>query len=412
MKKIILLISLLGIIIIIGSVSVAINSWRSAPYSTEPIHKEILLPKIITATTSPALPTTETLLPSRLWMLVAEDVVKKNNLPPPSAARVYAYTATAYADTLEASHDPEFANAATKSILLHLYPLISLDTSIQELFGNKFSSTAYSYLYTDTSTSSLSVPTSTLLFLDSDHQLALQKLTSLFQHTLTDGFSAPFTDTVPATKWRVANLVTPNAGKWQRWILDPKVDFSTPLPPASGSKTYKDEIEKLKNSTAQRTLEQENMIRTWLTSSSTQSGVWQDILWQYFSHTASTDMETDLKYAHEQKLLAQGLADTYSSVWQIKYTYWRARPVMVIPKFTSFIPTPNSPTYVSEDAAVAHTAALLINTWFPEHQTELIHTSEIIRDSSVWSGVAFELDSREGFNLGEKVAVELLKSVN
>jgi hypothetical protein len=413
MKKLLPLGILLLVIFIFGSISIYQHLSSSAPLP-QPVSKEILTPKIIITTTSTSASSSGQIVPSRQWMTIAEHIVVIKKLPPPTAARLYAYTATVYYEVLSLTHDQEFANAATKSLLMHMYPDTPIDQEVIRTFKNNFNPTAYQYLYA-TQTPTLNIPTSTLNFLDPSHRTALEWLEKLFLRERSDGFYKPEKTRIPSGEnWKnLSPLVTPEAGTWQRWIISSTTNFSTPSPPASGSKPYQDEVQKLLTLTAGRTSEQEELIQKWLTSDDTvtASGLWQDTLWQAAKPLSSSTINEaiDLTYASKQKILAQGLADTYNIVWQIKFTYWRARPTMITSHLATFIPTPHSPSYLSEDVAVARTAAELLRTWFPDQQEFFLRNATQIREAVILAGINFELDSKEGFVLGQKIGEEMVK---
>ena len=411
MKKISFLFFLLAIISVIGFSTLAINRWRTAQYTPKRISTEILTPRL-TPTTPPSSTTYKNTeqhtLPSRSWLSVAETLVKDKKISPPEAARLYAYVSTVYYEILRTTQDQELANAATKSIMLRMYPANTIDTYIEKVFGEYFNPNAYQYLYTNPTSPSLNLTTSTLSFLPSANRNALEWLEKIFIRERTDGFYNSSTVRIPNNSWRpLEPLQTPHAGSWQRWLMASTTDFAVPSPPASGSAAYQEESKKLASTTNNRTSEQEQAIQLWLGEKNqiTLSGQWQDILWEAFQKTKlDADQSPDLTFAHRQKILAQSLADTYSIVWQIKFTYWRASPAMTIPNLKILAPT-HSPSYVSEDAAVAATAQIILSTWYPERAHEFEKHAVTIRDATIQSGKQFELDANAGFALGKKIGV-------
>lgn len=398
----------------IGYGSMLMNSWRANHYTAQPVRPEILTPKI-----TPPSPTSTSasveLLPSRTWLRIAEQIVKNQKLHPTEAARLYAYIATTYYETLRLTQDQEFANAATKSLLQRMYPPTASDALISKMWGENFNPTAYQYLYTNPASSTVSIPENTLRILSPTQRSAVEWLQKMIERERTDGFYSSQKEPVPKIGgWNATILVTPHAGDWQRWIIPGTMNFKTPLPPTSGSPAYREQIEKLKTVTAARTSEQQIHIQTWSGTQGTitVTGIWQEVLWELFQKTASnTDGTADLGYAYQQKILAQGLADVLSENWKIKHTYWRARPFMIIPGFSSFSPTPHSPSYPGEHAGVAAAASRLLKHWYPQEQTELLEKARIARDSTVWSGTQFMIDTQAGFELGEKMGAEIINMI-
>jgi hypothetical protein len=138
-------------------------------------------------------------------------------------------------------------------------------------------------------------------------------------------------------------------------------------------------------------------------------------LWELFQKQTKTEGSSnnlDLKYAYMQKVLAQGLADSFMESWDTKFTYWTMRPNMAISDLETFVPNPRSPSYVSEHATVSRTAAEIIGTFFPQEKDALVKTTvEEARNTRLWSGTEFNIDSQEGFKLGEQIGKEVVKHI-
>src|SRR5262245_40455899 len=68
-------------------------------------------------------------LPSRLWMEYTEDIVRVTKPPPTESARLYAYVATAYAETLRATGSSVEASTVTRNVLNVLVPTYEATTT-------------------------------------------------------------------------------------------------------------------------------------------------------------------------------------------------------------------------------------------------------------------------------------------
>jgi plasmid maintenance system antidote protein VapI len=344
-------------------------------------------------------------------MVIAGEVVKNQKISAPEAARLYAYIATTYYEMLRMTNDQDLTNAAAKSMLLRMYPKSNIDNYIKKIFNTHFNANAYQYLYTNPTSSSLNLTTSTLSFLPPANHNAFEWLEKIFTRERTDGFYASTSIHTPNNAWKnMLPLETPHAGSWEHWIVPSSVNFEIPTPPATGSATYRDETKKIIALTNGRTAEHIQIVQLWFGEKNqiTLNGQWQDILWETKQKNSSeTDPKADLMYAYKQMLLAQALADTHSIVWKIKYTYWRPTPLMVVPDLKILVATPHSPSYVSEDAATTAVAQKLLSIWFPEHSTDFEKKAKTLLDTTVWSGKCFELDTKAGFALGEKIGVNV-----
>jgi hypothetical protein len=187
-------------------------------------------------------------------------------------------------------------------------------------------------------------------------------------------------------------------------------------PPLFKSPEYKEQIEKLRAIVAQHipTQQTSTILLTTGPGTKTLAGFWQDELWEAYKTTSSTSssLHTDLEFAFMQKILAEALADTLIECWHIKFTYWTARPDMVIEDLKPVLPTPSSPSYVSDQAATSRAAAEILGAFFPTQKNEFVSEAELIKDATVWEGFNFTIDAEEGFKLGEQLGKEVVNHLN
>ena len=155
---------------------------------------------------------------SRQWLEYAESIIRhETKTPPPAAARFYAYVATAYSDTLSATHDQIQASQVTADIIDVLYPVYSHDTSQarRRIAPKSAESSNYG-----------------------------QAASGVFEHLLErskhDGFQLTGGTKPPGTTkayWLPNPYppVTPRAGEWQTWLVGDIAKFSVAPPPVFGS---------------------------------------------------------------------------------------------------------------------------------------------------------------------------------
>jgi hypothetical protein len=129
MKKVLLVILMIIVIVLIGVLALQIIALKYNP--SIPVNKDLtLVPKSFTSSTtstgSEVQKNPQTLqLTSRLALEQIQSFVKEKKLTSTEAARLYAYAATAYFETLQNSKDTLLALEAAKTITQYMYPSAS-----------------------------------------------------------------------------------------------------------------------------------------------------------------------------------------------------------------------------------------------------------------------------------------------
>ncbi len=332
-------------------------------------------------------------VPSRQVIEYIESIVKDVKPTPPEAARVYAYVASSYSLTLEKS-DQSNALLASQKMINDLYPdrLLQTHQAIQKIYSAS----------NIKETAQLSDP-------------AKQALTRLEERTKTDGFSLQWDGEIPtgSGKWYVENNkqpLAPMAGQWKRWVVSG--NFAVPIPPQYGSAADTQELGIVQAAVQGRTAAEVDKINFWggIPGTETPAGIWQN----QFYKTAKDELPFDLKkrdaiYANTQTVLAQTLADAFMECWKIKYTYWTARPSMRIPNLDKAMPNPAFPSYLSGHSTVSKAAAEVLAIMVPDKAAIWRQMAIDARDSRLVAGIHFQIDNTEGFNLGDKIASQVIQ---
>jgi len=410
MKKIVLIILMLVIIALVALLGLQLITLKYN--SSSKVNKDIILiPKNFTTSTLSTTSTQDQInfenFSSRIIFENAEQFVKTKKLSSIEAARLYAYISTAYSDTIELTKNEEMAKKAVQEIMDQMYP------------KNNTTSTSSSNSLTPPL-----IPTTTTIDTTSSTSLAQEPLISidwlkeLRDREKSDGFyNQTWNGKIPkgAGYWKSDQTpLFPFAGQWKEWLLASTSTPASTTPPKFGSTEYEKEINLVIKAVSERTPEQEKLILEWAggSGSETLSGIWQNKLWESFKKNAPKNVEqTQLnrQYAYMQKVLAQSLADAYTETWKIKYTYWTARPQMVIPDLEPFIIAPRTPSFPSEHAVVSKVAAEILNNFFPKEN--FLPDVTIAQNTRVWSGVEFTSDGEAGLKLGEIISKNILERI-
>ena len=329
--------------------------------------------------------------PSRTWMRYAKSVVQDHEYSPLHAARIYAYVASVYSDVYEATNDKRQAMRAPWYIITHLHPYTKGDATfllgaIQGNFEVTLSPEAFAIV--DAYKKRWDEKEM------HDHRsVVIPKGKNLWVPMVEKGASIQPLD--------------PYGGEWPRWIIINDT-FDMPAPPVVGSARDKEEIQIVKDSLTQRE-EWRKRIFVWWGGKGTGTPSWQ---WQDIMYEIAAGTMDDKTYARYQKEFAQALADTFIICWDMKYTYWTARPWMRISGFKPIEETPPFPGYPSGHSVVSASAAVILSSWFPEHAADFIAMAEESRDTRLYAGIHFEIDNTEGFALGKRIGERLLEKID
>ncbi len=212
--------------------------------------------------------------------------------------------------------------------------------------------------------------------------------------------------------------------------------FRPPAPPALTSAEYTaafDEVKSLgaANSTT-RTAEQSQIARFWYGAAGTftAGGYWDQIAQGVARQRGNSLVQNARLFA----LLNMAQADATFAVWDAKYTYNFWRPVTAIraadtdgnpatasdPAWTSFLVTPNHPSYNSGHSGVSGAAAAVLTAFFGTDAipfsfssdglpgvtrsfTSFSATAQECSDSRVYAGIHWRFDVAAGQRLGNEV---------
>ena len=199
-----------------------------------------------------------------------------------------------------------------------------------------------------------------------------------------------------AAATRLYAQTEPNAGSWKTWFISSGKDYRLPAP-ASRKEEITQVIEKQKlldatelqkiqywNAGAPGYRWQEMMNKIWMTDTS------------YYGILANT-------------LLNVCLYDATIAAWDTKYAYKQPRPFAADKRVKLLIPDPASPAYPCEHSVAAGVAVTIFSRFYPALADSVNRMAQQLMESRIAAGVAFPADTREGFALGKKIALEELE---
>lgn len=186
----------------------------------------------------------------------------------------------------------------------------------------------------------------------------------------------------------------PTAMTWHTWVLADPADVLPPPPP--GPAETADELAALVAWEASRTPMVLANIDEWNLGT---CRAWNALARQLVVSRGTPPPRAARAYA----LLAVAMHDSMVASFHAKYTYLRARPSAHVGAPTVFGVEPDSPSYVSERAAMSAAAAEVLGYLFPLDTATIAALLATALDSETFAGIHFPSDVTAGQNLGAAV---------
>jgi hypothetical protein len=182
------------------------------------------------------------------------------------------------------------------------------------------------------------------------------------------------------------NQIEPNAGTWKTWAITSGKDFRVPPPPDAA--TTADELAQLRILLAKDAPEDVEKIRYWDAGS-------PGYRWIGFVNNRFAAGEISIPFPIRiNAYLGMAIYDATIAAWESKYFYNRVPPGALDPALPTVLPTPKSPSYPSEHAAVAGAAAAVLAYFLPQEAVPLQAMAEEAANSRVRAGVQFPSDTK------------------
>jgi membrane-associated phospholipid phosphatase len=200
--------------------------------------------------------------------------------------------------------------------------------------------------------------------------------------------------------------VEPLAGTWKTWATDVKAVRPGP-PPAYGSPQFVAEAQEVLNIKNNLTAEQKRIADYWAGGAGTPlpPGIWNQILLD----TVRDQRLSTPRIARDFAILNAAQSDAGEAAWDSKYTYWSARPINAIrdlgldPAFTSYLPTPVFPSYISGHSTYSAAAAEVLSYLFPDKASDFKAKAQEAGISRLYGGIHYKADNEVGLQVGAKV---------
>lgn len=226
-----------------------------------------------------------------------------------------------------------------------------------------------------------------------------QDLTNTWQ---TKRAAAPYD-----VKWTSLELpargpVLPLAGNVKTWFDSTAIARAMPTaPPVTTSGDLQNALAEVRTIASTRTRDQSRIASYWDNGTNTfsQSGLWNFLVEDLIRQNGQNELRAARTYA----LLNRAMQDATTASWQTKYTYFTPRPSQLDATIKTAAILPNTPGYVSDQAAVSTAAAAVLGYLFPDEVTRLNAQATEAALSGLYAGTQFRFDTEAGQKLGAAI---------
>lgn len=185
--------------------------------------------------------------------------------------------------------------------------------------------------------------------------------------------------------------VEPGAGNWKPWFIPSAKAYRLPPPPSA-----REEISQVL--AAQRSLDAAAVQNIHYWDAGAPGYRWYAMV----SRLWMTDISG--KGALANMLIGAAIYDATLAAWDTKYAYGRTRPFATDRDVKLYVQKPESPSYPCEHSVAAGVAVKLISHFYPAMADSANRMAQRLMASRIAAGVAFPSDTRDGFELGKRIA--------
>lgn len=195
--------------------------------------------------------------------------------------------------------------------------------------------------------------------------------------------------------------VTPNWGKVRPMLLASADQFRAAPPPAFDSPQYKAALAEVRQVSDTRTDEQLRIARAWADSPGTMTppGHWNEIAAEAIRRYHLTERQT----AHVLSVLNMAMSDAGIAIWDSKFHYLMIRPWQVDGQIILPVGKPNHPSYPSGHSGFSGAAAAVLNYFFPGDHAQFEQALDDASLSRLYGGIHYRFDLDAGVKLGQAV---------
>jgi hypothetical protein len=229
---------------------------------------------------------------------------------------------------------------------------------------------------------------------------------ALVVHLQNDGFTKPWTGTVPTGPgmW-IPTTLPPGGGMLpfvQSYYMKSNAQFRPPPPPAFGSPAFNTDLNEVLMRAQNRTPAELAFAIQWDygAGSFTPLGYWNDVAANYIAAGGLDEREATEVFS----LAHTAMFDALIACWDAKYHYWLLRPSHANSAIPLAFTLPNFPAYPSGHSCASAAAGRVLEHYFPAKSAELRGWVEDAGLSRILAGIHYRFDVTAGQALGKTVA--------
>lgn len=187
--------------------------------------------------------------------------------------------------------------------------------------------------------------------------------------------------------------VEKNAGNWKPWFISSVKEYRLASPAS-----YKAEIAQVLE--AQKNLDAAGRQQIAYWNAGSTGYHWGEMIFKSWM--------TDTSYYGilANMLMNAAIYDATLAAWDTKYTYNRPRPYAADPRIKALVVKAESPSYPCEHSVAAGVAVTIISKYYPKLADSVSRLAQQLMSSRVAAGMAFPSDTRDGFELGKRIALK------
>lgn len=198
----------------------------------------------------------------------------------------------------------------------------------------------------------------------------------------------------------------PSWGKVKPWLLVSADQLRPGPPPMCGSPEEREQFLEVYRTGIALTEEQKRIASFWNDGPGTFTppGHWYELALELVErYNINTPRAARIFAYLGVVVMAAGIC-----VWDAKYAYWSPRPITYIqdyvdPNWTSFIPTPPFPGYVSGHSGFSGGAAEFLGHAFPQERATLRSKAAEAAMSRLYGGIHIRADNEVGLTMGRLI---------
>ena len=228
----------------------------------------------------------------------------------------------------------------------------------------------------------------------------------ILAHVMADGFTAPWTGTIPVGPglWTTTTLPPAGAtlGQVTPWFVTTGSQFRSAPPPEYLSPEFNADLAEVLTIRTNLTPAQLAIALGWAYGAGTYTpvGFWNELASTYVAEGGLDEAAATEVFG----LMSAAVFDALIVAFEGKYHYWTLRPHQANPAITTAFPVPNYPAYPSGHGSVSGASARVLSHFFPGRQAELTALVDEAALSRIYAGIHYRFDMTAARTLAEAVA--------